>query len=220
MVVKAFKNKLLKCVKDESVKPLTTQHSTLAQSSVLSPQHSSLTQSSAADSGRLLLDLCEDLLARGRSVRFRAPGRSMYPAIREGETITVRPVSPSAVKVGDIILYRWEKGVIAHRVIRIVLDPAKAGAPQGPKARCSPSQSSILSPHHLFVLQGDSSGACAEHVKPQQILGKVVAVDRAGRRIDLYSIPSKVRRLLHPFGSRFKQWTLEKTTRRPKIFDK
>ena len=164
---------------------------------------------------KMFPELISEVLARGHHVRFRAPGRSMYPTIREGETITVQPVSSSAVRTGDIILYRWEKAVIAHRVIRIVLDPAKAGAPQGPKARSSPSQSSTLSPHHLFVLRGDSSGACAERVKPEQILGKVIAVDRDGRRIDLYSIPSKVRRVLHPLASRFKQWALQKTIRRP-----
>ncbi len=55
--------------------------------------------------GKLLLDLSNELLRNGQSVRFSAPGRSMYPTIREGEPITVQPVSPSAVQKGDIILY-------------------------------------------------------------------------------------------------------------------
>ena len=146
------------------------------------------------DEVKMFPSLISELLDNGRSVRFSAPGRSMYPTIREGETITVRPVSSSAVKVGDIILYCWEKGVIAHRVVGT--ENTHAGGPR-------------------FILRGDSSGACDERVKPEQILGKVVVADRNGRPIDLYSIPSKVRRHLHPFASRFKQWALQKAIRRP-----
>jgi hypothetical protein len=71
------------------------------------------------DDSTKFADLATELLERGHSVRFQAPGRSMHPTIREGETITVEPVEPSAVKRGDIILYRSESGVIAHRVICI-----------------------------------------------------------------------------------------------------
>jgi hypothetical protein len=40
----------------------------------------------------------------------------MYPTIRENEAITVEPVAPQDVKVGDIILYRSGESVVAHRV--------------------------------------------------------------------------------------------------------
>jgi hypothetical protein len=43
----------------------------------------------------------------------------MYPTIRNNEVIGVEPVKPSQVKRGDIILYRTDRGVIAHRVVRI-----------------------------------------------------------------------------------------------------
>ena len=135
----------------------------------------------------LLLDLSNELLRNGQSVRFSAPGRSMYPTIREGAPITVQPVSPSAVQKGDIILYRWRQGVIAHRIVEI----------ENPKGESS-----------RFVLRGDASGACAESVIPEQILGKVVAVDRGGRRIDLYSLRSKIERMLRPWASRCKKWVI------------
>ena len=38
----------------------------------------------------LFADLATELLRQGKSVRFRAPGRSMYPTIKEEEIITVR----------------------------------------------------------------------------------------------------------------------------------
>jgi len=106
------------------------------------------------DDSTKFADLATELLERGHSVRFQAPGRSMHPTIKEGETITVEPTAPSEVKKGDIILYRGESSVIAHRVVRIeqkassskatlkaerpVLDPRfERGDPQGPQGRSS-----------------------------------------------------------------------------------
>ena len=76
----------------------------------------------------MFTDITMELLERGHSVKFRAPGRSMHPTIRAEETITVEPIEPPAVKRGDIILYRIESGVIAHRVIRIEKETTKAFA--------------------------------------------------------------------------------------------
>jgi hypothetical protein len=143
--------------------------------------------SSLAASGALLRDLSADLLGCGYDVHFRAPGRSMHPAIREGETITVRPVSPSTIRRGDIILYRWQQGVIAHRVVGI--EKAVGG-------------------EFRLLTRGDAAGAQVEPVAPDQVLGKVVAAERNGRRVDLYGIRSNVQRLLYPFASRCKQCVL------------
>jgi hypothetical protein len=52
---------------------------------------------SSVSSNNLLLDLSTELLGRGKRVRFRAPGRSMYPTIRENEAITVEPVAPQDI---------------------------------------------------------------------------------------------------------------------------
>ena len=51
-----------------------------------------------------LVPLIIDLLSNGYGVRFGAPGRSMYPTIREGEIITVQPVELVNVKPGNILL--------------------------------------------------------------------------------------------------------------------
>ncbi len=68
---------------------------------------------------QLFIDVSTELLRQGKNVRFRAPGLSMHPAIREGETITVAPVTPFDINRGDILLYLAGKKVIAHRVVRI-----------------------------------------------------------------------------------------------------
>jgi signal peptidase I len=59
------------------------------------------------------------LLAHGVGVRFRARGDSMYPSIRCGEHVEVEPVDAGDLRRGDVVLARQERGLTAHRVIRI-----------------------------------------------------------------------------------------------------
>src|SRR5262249_1929168 len=100
------------------------------------------------------VDVVTELLSLGYRVRFRAEGASMRPTIRGGETITVKPVSE--VKMGDIALYRTERGVIAHRVVGI-----RKGNGNAP----------------VFLTRGEAIGSTEEAVQEQQVLGKVVAVE-------------------------------------------
>ncbi len=133
-------------------------------------------------------DLSAELLNRGYGVRFRAPGKSMHPTILDGDLITVEPVAPAAVKQGDIILYRLGRGVIAHRLIRI--ERRNGGVPH-------------------FILRGDAPGAPDEPVVVQQVLGKVVCVERGGRRIDPYSWRAELFRRARLCCSRLKRRVIE-----------
>ena len=146
-----------------------------------------------ANASKLLLDLTTELLRQGTTVRFRPSGRSMYPSIREGELVTVEPVVASDVTLGDIVLYRSEKGVIAHRVIGT-----------------SPAQSSVLSPH--YFLRGDASLSCDEAVGAEQILGRVVGVQRNGRGIALASRLAKLWHKARCLASGLKGWICEAGT--------
>jgi hypothetical protein len=56
------------------------------------------------NASRAFLEASHELLRLGYGVRFRAGGRSMHPTIRDGEMITVAPVTPEDIKPGDIIL--------------------------------------------------------------------------------------------------------------------
>jgi hypothetical protein len=123
----------------------------------------------AADKGNLdptdaaFIDVVTDLLRRGHSVRFRAKGSSMLPTIREGEAITVAPAMPGAIRRGDIILYRFARGVIAHRVARTTRQPDGT---------------------LVFLLRGDAFWTSDEPVEEAAALGRVVAVERGGRTLD------------------------------------
>jgi hypothetical protein len=140
----------------------------------------------ATSAGDRFTETSVELLRGGKSVRFRAPGWSMHPTIRDGEAITVQPVQPAAVKRGDIVLYRCDRGVVAHRVVRI---EKRAGD------------------NPLYVLRGDGPGAVDEPVEPAQVLGRVVSVERAGVRIDPDTWHMYLSRKVRFFGSRLKKFS-------------
>src|SRR3954470_45930 len=102
-------------------------------------------------------------LANGAAVRFRAEGLSMYPTIRDGETITVVAVSAAEVVRGDILLCRHGARLLAHRVVAV----------------------DASSRARTFSLRGDAKLACDAPVGERALVGKVIDVYRRGRRVRL-----------------------------------
>jgi signal peptidase I len=140
----------------------------------------------------LFTDVTAGLLRQGYGVRFHAKGWSMCPTIQDGEMITVEPVVPSQVKRGDILLHHNGRGVIAHRVVRIA------------RKRAFPNpQDTVLDTS--FVLRGDASSIYDEPVEANQVLGKVVSVERNGRLIDLGGWKSMIWYASHLCKSRLKR---------------
>jgi hypothetical protein len=129
-------------------------------------------------------DLSAELLSLGFGVRFRAPGTSMHPTIRHGDLITVEPVASSKLKRGDIILCRLQNGFIAHRLVNIE-----------ERNGCGLT----------FTLRGDASTTCDAPVKPAQVLGKIVRVERGHRRIDPYSRRVRLWSMLYLWLGRLKR---------------
>lgn len=82
----------------------------------------------------------------------------MAPAVRDGDVLTVAPVAPELVTVGDVILCDTWRGPIAHRVVAVDGD--------GPARR--------------FVLRGDCSLENDRPVEPARVRGRLVAVERDG----------------------------------------
>jgi len=109
----------------------------------------------------------------------------MQPTILDGDLITVEAVSLADIKWGDIILYRSDMGVTAHRLIRFETRDGSAAR---------------------LVLRGDAPGSPDEPVLPRQVLGKVIGVQRGGRLVDPYSWRAMVYRTALLSGSRLKRW--------------
>jgi hypothetical protein len=63
-----------------------------------------------------MLDLMATRVAAGSTVEFRPTGSSMVPLIRSRQLVTVAPVDPAKVQVGDIVLARVAGTVYVHLV--------------------------------------------------------------------------------------------------------
>ena len=116
----------------------------------------------ATSESDVFVEVSADLLRLGYRVHFRADGRSMHPAIRNGDTITVAPAPPAAARLSDIVVYHRRGRVVAHRVVSI--DRADRD-------------------ENAFVLRGDAMSCCDAPVASTQVIGKVITVDRHRRAL-------------------------------------
>jgi len=100
-------------------------------------------------------ELASELLRRGEPLRIKARGGSMIPFILDGDMVLIGPAANSEILVGDVICYEISPGrLFLHRVIR------RDG--------------------ERFVTKGDAL-AFTDVVFPDQVLGRVVAIERRGR---------------------------------------
>lgn len=115
-----------------------------------------------------LLELMTAVLSRGCSFRFRAKGWSMIPFIRDGDVITVDPISSRPCPLGQVVAFNSsdERGLVVHRII----------------ARTDAG----------YLIQGDSAmGETDGIVRHDQLLGRVSRVERDGRRVWLGQGPER-----------------------------
>ena len=93
------------------------------------------------------------LLAEGKTIRIRADGYSMFPAIKAGSLIYIEPdidLSP-----GEIIAWKREEGFVVHRLVRIVNDGERIS----------------------YITRGDSCAREDQPVKKEQIAGRVISIE-------------------------------------------
>ena len=133
----------------------------------------------------------EEALTNGTAVRFRAEGESMYPTIRDGETITVAAVATDEVVRGDILLCRHGARWLAHRVV--------GGTGRGGE--------------RVFEMQGDAKGSCDAPVAASAVAGRVMYVHRNGRLIRICGPAARMRRAVRVAASRARSFI-----RQPRAF--
>lgn len=147
-----------------------------------------------------LLELSKDIFRKGKSIRFQAKGWSMRPFIRDGDFITVSPIENSSIKTGDVVFYlTTENKVIVHRVIK--------------KYKKDKDKRIIM------FIKGDATFSSPEKVEMQNVLGKVVAVERNGRKKRLDTKFYPIKSLLFAGISPFSQWTYPFSSKIKKYFN-
>jgi hypothetical protein len=88
----------------------------------------------------------------------------MVPVIRHGDTLTIQPTEAVALRLGDVVLYRAVGGYLfAHRVVGRRFDNGRL----------------------VLTARGDAVPGPGDQVLAEQILGRVVRVQRGGRTLDL-----------------------------------
>ena len=63
------------------------------------------------------LELVEQALTEGKTVRFTARGNSMEPAIMNGDEVMITRVNGRDVMIGDVLLVRWGNSMVLRRVV-------------------------------------------------------------------------------------------------------
>ncbi len=117
----------------------------------------------------LALDMLKEVIERDVEVPLKTAGLSMQPSICGGEWVVVRRISAPEppgrgcpVGVGDVVIYQAGNIFIAHRVIRRRERDGRV----------------------YLAVKGDAQLA-AEEIAAEQVVARVVAVQRGDRRIDL-----------------------------------
>ncbi len=108
-------------------------------------------------------ELMKDVLKKGGLFSFRARGTSMVPFLREGDTLAIAPLENQRPRPGDVVAFSYstQRGpnLVVHRVV------GRQGT--------------------AFVVQGDGNGCSPEIIRSENILGRLVKVERDGRRVRL-----------------------------------
>ncbi|MFE9577670.1 S26 family signal peptidase [Nocardia sp. NPDC006044] len=77
------------------------------------------------------LDAAAARVAGGATVRIRPVGSSMVPLIRSRELVTIAPVDPEKVEIGDIVLVRVSGTTYLHLVTAIAGERVQIGNNRG-----------------------------------------------------------------------------------------
>lgn len=115
--------------------------------------------------------LFSEVFNNKKPIRFILNGSSMYPVLREGDILTVKPIDFNEAETGDILAYQdiFTKKILVHRMVKreknsgygIILTAAEAG-------------------RRLVYDQPLLPGKC--------LIAKVIGIERGAKRIDLTTL--------------------------------
>ena len=110
--------------------------------------------------------LGEKALFQGHSIRVKAGGSSMYPLLRENDRLTIEPITTENILKGDILVYKDQSRLIAHRFLKFNQD--------------------------RIITRGDFSFQADKPFSSEELLGRVVHVERKGKAMNPKSLKWKI----------------------------
>ena len=92
-------------------------------------------------------------------LRLEVSGDSMRPLLRPGDVVVVQPADPSALQAGEVVVAQQSGEWITHRLVTV--------------------------DQRGFLTHGDNTRFADEAVSADQLVGRVIAIERADEIIDL-----------------------------------
>lgn len=137
-------------------------------------------QATAQAAQQIKLELAAEILGSGGSISVRALGTSMIPSIWPGDLLMIDSISPQQIVTGDVILFRQQSRFYIHRIV------------------CTDTSGCSIS----WITRGDALLEEDPPVRPSELLGRVVAIERNGRRIQ----PTRQSRRNYVVSSLLARW--------------
>lgn len=117
-----------------------------------------------------LFNLTKDTNGRQQGFRLLAKGNSMFPALKNGDILTIKPIELNKLKPLDIVCCKFaDERIVIHRIIKLL----DSSLPQ-------------------YLIKGDYTFGKAEKVYGSDILGKLCLIERKGKITDLNRFYPKV----------------------------
>jgi len=107
-----------------------------------------------------IVDFAESILEDNRTVGIRMTGYSMYPTLRPGDIGHIEKCVPNKIKVGDIVVFKLNGKLIAHRLVAINNHDVRT-----------------------FVAKGDKNKFSDPPFATDAFVGKITSFERKGRKI-------------------------------------
>jgi polysaccharide export outer membrane protein len=127
--------------------------------------------------------LADSMLKENGNIKVPVTGDSMSPVLRTGDTIYVESTEAGSLSVGDILVYKSEGNMVAHRLIRILYKNGR----------------------YMFLTKGDTFSYVDSPLPESDLVGRVYAAGKFGMKLDLkkgiFSIFNRLSYLLSPLSS-------------------
>ncbi len=139
---------------------------------------------------KIIKEISFALLAEGKTIKIRADGYSMYPAIKPGSIIYIEPICYGAFPVpGEIVAWKRQSGLVVHRLIRIINEGTQV----------------------YFVTRGDSCAREDQPIFAGYVSGRVVKIEDKNEKVikiegfesDPYYRINRLRVLIIHLGRKF-----------------
>ncbi len=119
-----------------------------------------------------LANTSKDLLTAGYKIRFRVTGKSMVPVIVPGDLLTVAPIEGDNIRLGQIVMIITDQGrTIVHRLVSL----------------------HAMGNKNFIQTCGDNASVKDKPVEKQQVLGRIIEIQRGGKRVDSSRFLNRIR---------------------------